>query len=97
MCLYLGGGGGGQCLEPMYPPTDAAKKHKTTLQMVGLAHLMLALTLLFLGTGGGLQQFITIMCLFCATLNYNYCCLLIYILYTMIDIFTNINPVGLAL
>ena len=96
MCLYLGGGGGGQCLEPMYPPTDAARKHKTTLQMVGLAHLMLALTLLLMG-GAGFQMFITVMCLFCATLNYNYCCVLIYILYTMIDIFTNINPIGLLL
>ena len=64
--------------------------------MVGLAHLMLALTLLLMG-GAGFQMFITVMCLFCATLNYNYCCVLIYILYTMIDIFTNINPIGLIL
>ena len=98
MCLIPLGGGGGcdQYFQPRFPPTPEAKQHKTKLQMVGLVHLMLIITLLFMsGGGGGFQNLITVACLFCATLNYNYCCLLIYIIYTLIDLFTNINPVGL--
>ena len=31
MCLIPLGGGGGQCFEPQYPPTEKARKHKGQL------------------------------------------------------------------
>ena len=33
--------------------------------------------------------------LFCATMNFNYCCLLMYIIYMLFDIVSWIDPVGL--
>ena len=90
----LGGGGGQQC-QPVYPPNDKGRSHKNTLQMVALVHLFIALSLLFLGAQNFFTELLTVMCLFCATLNYNYCCVLIYIIYTGFDWFQNIEPVGL--
>ena len=64
--------------------------------MVAIIHLLLSITLLIASSGGGgLTSIITVMCLFCATSSFNYCCVLIYIIYTGFDWLQNIDPVGL--
>ena len=95
MCLMLGGGMGQAC-EPQFPPTAECKAHKSRIQVVGLIHLCLAIAMLFMG-GSGFYQLITVMCLFCATMSFNYCCVLIYIIYTFIDFVVGIDPLGLVL
>ena len=85
MCLYFGGGMG-QSMEPQFPPTDEAKMHKSRLQIVGLIHLAFIITCLFAGIGGFMEIIIVIF-LFCGSMSYNYCCLLFYIVYTLISVF----------
>ena len=92
MCLYLGGGD--DCLRPQFPPTAQATMHKSRLQLVGLCHIMLALAILFNNGPNSLQMIMTAAILFCASMSLNYCCLLIYILYTMVDFVTIIDPIG---
>ena len=83
-------------MQPMFPPNAAALKHKANLQIVAIVHLCLAVLLLIMsGANMGFSSLLTVMCLFCATLNLNYCCLLIYIVYTLFDWLQNIDPVGL--
>ena len=61
-----------------------------------MVHLFLTLALLFMSAPNFFSELMTVMCLFCATLNYNYCCVLIYIVYTGYDWFTNIDLIGLV-
>ena len=83
-------------MQPMFPPTDAVKQHKGRLQLLAIVHLVLVLTLLIMTSGNyGLTSLCTILCLFCATMNFNYCCVLIYIVYTLLDVITLLDPVGL--
>ena len=96
MCLMLGGGSFNDALKPQFPPTAAAEEQKKKLQIVGIIQLCLAIALLILsGAQMGMMQLITVMCLFCATMNYNYCCLLFYIVYTGFDFLQNLDPLGL--
>ena len=91
MCLTLGGG---EMMQPMFPPTDAVKMHKTRLQILAFIHLALFITMMAMGGPMNFSTICTIMCLFCATMNYNYCCVLIYIVYTLFDAITMVDPVG---
>lgn len=54
MCLFMGGGGMGEAMEPQFPPTDAAKAHKSRLQMIALVHLILAIAAMFALEGQGI-------------------------------------------
>merc|ERR1712184_31402 len=96
MCLMFGGGGLSKSMEPQFPPTKEAKMHKQRLLVVAGVHLMLALCMVFMTGGGGIYQLLTVLTLFCSTMNYSYCCLLFYIIYTGIDLLQNIEPIGLA-
>ena len=97
MCLMFGPGMG-QSMEPMFPPTPEASKHRGYLQIVAVLQLLISLGLI-ISSGGvfGMSSICTCICLFCATMNYNYCCLLIYIIYTLFDFLQNVDPIGLYL
>ena len=98
MCLMfpLGGGGGecDQCCQPMFPPTPKAREHKNVLMIIAFIHLFLALGLMF-SNMSVYWELITVMMLFCTTMNYNPCCLVMYIFYALIDLFTYVDLVGL--
>lgn len=81
----LGGGGLSKSMEPQFPPTQEARMHRQRLQILSMVHLALALTMVFMTSGGGIYQLLTVLCLFCSTLNYSYCCLMFYMIYTLID------------
>ena len=53
MCLFPLGGGGFN-MQPVAPPTDAAKKIKSQIWIVLWTHLALALTFFFLTFSRGL-------------------------------------------
>ena len=96
MCLMLGGGGMDNMMKPMFPPNAECLKHKSRIQIIGFIHLFLAMGLLITsGASMGFSSLLTVMCLFCATMNMNYCCLLIYIVYTLFDFIQIVDPVGL--
>ena len=43
----------------------------------------------------GLSQLMNVMILFCASMSYNYCCLIFYIIYSIFDFIQMIDPLGL--
>ena len=62
---------------------------------MAIVHLILALGLMIISSMKlGTTSICTVLALFCATMNLNYCCVLIYIVYTMFDLLTNIDPIG---
>ena len=63
--------------------------------MIALIHCVLSIALLIASGGLGLTALLVCMCLFYATMNYNYCCVLIYIIYTFVDAIQGIEPIGL--
>ena len=80
-------------MEPQFPPTPKCKEIKTQLQIVGLIHFGLALTLLIMGSGGIMDVCLPLF-LCCATCSYNYCCIVIYIFYAIFQFFFELEPVG---
>ena len=81
-------------MEPQFPPTDEARMHKGRLQLVGLVHLAFIIATLF-ANAGGFMELIIVMFLFCGAMSFNYCCLLFYIVYTLINLFQAVEPIGL--
>ena len=93
----LGGGGDcEQCMQPMFPPTPKAKEHKNKLQVIAFIQLFLVLALMFTVSIQFVQQLLTVCMLFCSTMNFNPCCLMFYIFYSMIDLFQVMDPVGMV-
>ena len=80
--------------EPPFPLTDKAKQMKNYLQILSFIHFVLALIMMVYG--GNFFSVMTPLILCCATCSYQYCCLMFYIFYAMIDFFMYLNPVGLA-
>ena len=97
MCLFLGGMGGMGGQEPPFPLTEKAKMWKTYLQILSLVHFTLAILVMTMGKGGSFFSLMTPLILCCATCSYQYCCLMFYMFYALIDLFGYIDPVGLAL
>ena len=90
------GGGMEDSMRPMFPPTPVAMKHRNVMLIVAFIHLFLNIAVMIVGGAQfGFTSLLTVMCLFCATMNYNFCCVLIYIVYTGFDWIGNIDPVGL--
>ena len=81
--------------EPIVPPTDEGKKHRSRLIIVGFVHLVLSILLCFIMLTTGLFELINVAILFCALSQMNFCCLIIYIINISIDFFTLFNQVGL--
>jgi|688.fasta_scaffold314627_1 hypothetical protein len=64
MCITLGGGGP-KC-EPVVPPTEAAKKHRIVLIVLGGVQLVLAIMLCWVNLMSGIYEIIDVMMLACA-------------------------------
>ena len=79
------GGGMGSAMEPQFPPTAACKAHKSKIQLVAIVQILLALPVIFMTGGNGIYSIVACMCLFCSTMSFNYCCVLIYIILTFMD------------
>ena len=61
-----------------------------------MIHVFLGISVLIMTGGGfGFGTLMTVIALFCASMNLNYCCVLIYIVYTMFDFLQLLDPVGL--
>ncbi len=95
MCLTLGGGGP-KC-EPAVPPTEAAKKHRIILIVLGIVQLALAIMLCWVNIMSGIYEMIDVAILFCALAQMNFCCLTFYIVYITINFFTYVNIIGLVI
>ena len=83
-------------MEPQFPPSEKARYYKNMLQIVGLVHIIFAITLL-VTVGQGLMEILTAMMLFCGAMGYNPYCLLFYIFYMMLSFLQYIEPVGLTI
>ena len=70
---------------------------KKRLQLVALVHLMLAFALIFTIPQRAFMSLILVTILYCATMSLNYCCLLVYMFFTMLDFLQNFDPVGLVI
>ena len=81
-------------MQPPFPPTPEINKHKTRLCILAVVHLVLAMGVI-IEANMGIQSICTVICLVCASMSYNYCCLLIYIVYTLFDWISVVDPVGL--
>ena len=94
MCLTLGGGQ--NMCEPVVPPTEKGKQHRSVLMILGFVHMALAIMLCFIMTMQGIYELIDVAILFCALAQMNFCCLIIYIINITINFFVIFNQLGLA-
>lgn len=92
MCLFPGVG---LNMQPMVPPTLAANQHKAKLYFVMLAHIILSIMYLFVNPFGGLSELITVLILWCAASQMNFCLLLFYIIMCGFSLVTNVARIGL--
>ena len=82
--------------EPVVPPTDAGKKHRSILMICGFVHLALAIMMCFIMLMQGIYELIDVAILFCALAQMNFCCLIIYIINISLNFFIIFNQLGLA-
>jgi len=95
MCLTLGGGQ--NMCEPVVPPTEKGKQHRSILMILGFVHMALAIMLCFIMMMQGIYELIDVAILFCALAQMNFCCLIIYIINITINFFVIFNQLGLAM
>ena len=81
--------------DPIVPPTEAAKGHRTKLMILGFIHLSLAICLCFIAPMVGIYELIDVAILFCALAQCNFCCLILYIVYITMNFFTYFSMLGL--
>ena len=79
------------CKPVVDPPTDAAKKHRSILMILGFVHMALAIMLCFIVVMQGIYELIDVAILFCALAQMNFCCLIIYIINITINFFVIFN------
>ena len=89
MCLTLGGGQ--NMCQPVVPPTEKGKQHRTVLMVLGFVHLALAIMLCFITLMSGIYELIDVGILFCALAQMNFCCLIMYIICITINFFVIFN------
>ena len=89
MCLTLGGGQ--NMCEPVVPPTEKGKQHRSILMILGFVHMALAIMLCFIMMMQGIYELIDVAILFCALAQMNFCCLIIYIINITINFFVIFN------
>ena len=82
--------------EPVVPPTEKGKQHRSVLMILGFVHMALAIMLCFIMTMQGIYELIDVAILFCALAQMNFCCLIIYIINITINFFVIFNQLGLA-
>ena len=83
--------------EPVVPPTEAGKKHRGILMVLGFVHMALAIMMCFIVPMQGIYELIDVAILFCALAQMNFCCLIIYIINITINFFVIFNQLGLAM
>ena len=86
-----------QMCEPVCPPTEAAKKYRVVLMVMGFIHLALAIMYCFVSTMQGIYELVVVSILFCSVASVNFCCLTMYMIYIVMNIFTFISFLGLAI
>ena len=82
--------------EPVVPPTEKGKQHRSILMICGFVHLALSIMLCFIMLMNGIYELIDVAILFCALAQMNFCCLIIYIINISINFFVIFNQLGLA-
>ena len=82
--------------EPVVPPTEKGKQHRTILMILGFIHLALSIMLCFIALMQGIYELIDVAILFCALAQMNFCCLIMYIITITINFFVIFNQLGLA-
>ena len=50
-----------------------------------------------MGWPSAFSMLLTVALLFCAAYSMNFCCLIFYIFYTLVDFFNNLDPIGLLI
>merc|ERR1711998_499509 len=65
--------------------------------VMGMIHLIIAFMMCFLNVMTGMYEMIDVMILFCAVARMDYCCLICYLLNIFINLFQNINGLGLVI
>ena len=94
MCLFPGGG---LNMQPIVPPSQEGLKHKSRLYVVILAHLILAILMLFIHGISGIHELINVLILWCATSQMHFCYLLFYIIMCMFGFVQNFAYIGLLI
>ena len=82
--------------EPVVPPTEKGKQHRSVLMILGFVHLALSIMMCFIMVMQGIYELIDVAILFCALAQMNFCCLIIYIINITINFFIIFNQLGLA-
>ena len=95
MCLFPGMGG--MNMQPVVPPTEAGLKHKQRLYILIIVHLILAITYMFVSITGGLFELITVLILWCATSQMQFCQLIIYMILCLNNLIGSLAGIGLLL
>ena len=96
MCINLGGGGGGDMLKPVVPPTPEATKHRTYLVICAAVQFALGIMMFFVDWYNGFYQIMLCLMLGCAIAQMNYCCVAFYMLYITMSWVTNVCRIGLV-
>jgi antibiotic biosynthesis monooxygenase (ABM) superfamily enzyme len=81
--------------EPVCPPTEAAKKYRIALIVLAFLHLTLAIIYCFFAPQQGIYELIIVSILFCSVASVNFCCLTMYMIYIVLNLFTYVSILGL--
>ena len=84
-------------MQPVVPPTDAAKVHKRYLQGVMIAHILLSVMLMFLSIISGIYELISVAILWCATTQMHFCLLIIYMIICLNNFISYLAAIGLTI
>ena len=84
-------------LKPKVDPTSTAKKYRIALLVMAFIHLALAIMYCFMDLMSGIYEFVVVAILFCSIASCNFCCLMMYMIYILVNLFTFISYIGLAI